>query len=125
MPFAVFSYTDCSDLLKERFVIELFPNVSGTGELHALSIPSHAVGIKNSEIHLREHEHILSLNRSVAHHSLVFLVSAFVVAFAVTAIGVQRIAVDVNRAVAAVGTWDVDDDDMLTVGLNGIHVFLS
>ena len=88
MHLAVFSDAGGADPLQEGFIVQLFPDMAGTGSLHLLPVIPEAVQVKNAGIHFLEKPHILGLHGSVPHHRLVFLSGAFIVALAVSPVGI-------------------------------------
>ena len=63
------------------------------------------------------------LEEHIAHHRHVFFFGAFIVTLAIPATGVQRIAVDINGTIGAVGTGNMDDHNLMTVHLLHEYVF--
>lgn len=89
---------------------------------NALTITAHTVSVEYGKIHLVKHKHILRFDRGVTNHLLILFLGAFVVALTVAAIRIKRVAVNINRPVAAIGAGNIDNDDMLALGFHSIDV---
>ena len=112
-----------TQLQKEIFILQRFPHMAGSRKTHSLTVAADALLVEHRQVHFVQNQHILRLYRCVAHHSLIFLLGAAIVALTVTAVCAERIAVHIHRFIGALGTGDIDDHDMIAIDLLHKYIF--
>ena len=74
-----------------------------TGETHSLTVAADALFVEHCQVRFVQNEHVLHFHGCVAHHSLVFLLGAAIVALTVTEVCAEWIAVHIHRFIGALG----------------------
>ena len=119
---AVRADTHSAKLQQEVFVLQSFPHMARPGKAHPLTIAADALFIEHAHVHFVQNQHILCLDRSIAHHGLVFLFGAFVIPLAIAAIGGQRIPIHIDWTIRTLRTGHMDDHDMVAIYLLHEHI---
>ena len=122
MTYALLPNVDGSDFKQEFFVVESFPDVIRVGFMHPFSVFAHALKIQYAYVVLLQLLHILRRISRVAHHRLIFLLRAAVIALTAAAVGVHGIAVNIHGLIKTLRARHCDDDDVVAVDLLDSHV---
>ena len=106
-----------TQLQEEIFILQGFPHMAGSGKAHSLAIAADTLLVEYRQVHFVQNQHILRLYRCVAHHSLIFLLGAAIVALTVAAVGAERISVHIHRFIGAFRAGNIDDHNVVAIYL--------
>ena len=123
---AVFTPANSTNLVKKILVLQIFPNVTGTGVSHSDTITADTVVVKHVHIHIFKHQHILRPARRITQHRLNLVLRAVVVTLTIATVSSrERITVNIYRLIGALGTRHPNNNDSLAVNALGLNVFFG